>query len=96
MSLNNNGDHIDVPQSYREIALHLRGIRGETAVTNNRLTNLERKFEDSESNLNERMDNLEDKIDQRRFRLQDMFISCLLLPVVGGMLLYLLTKALGA
>jgi hypothetical protein len=71
-----DGD-LDVPESNREIALHLRAI-------NTRLTGLENSFTELQASVNE-----------RRFRLQDVFVSSLILPLVGGMLLFLLTKALG-
>lgn len=71
-----DGD-LDIPESNREIALHLRAI-------NNRLTSLESAFTE-----------LHTAMESRRFKLQDIFISSLMLPVLGGTLLFLLTKALG-
>ncbi len=70
-------DGLEIPESNREIALHLRSIRGDM------------------SNMSNRLDNLEDTIEQRRYRLQDVVLSSLLFPLIGGMVLFLLTKALG-
>jgi len=82
-----DGD-LDIPASNREIALHLRTM-------NIRQRNLE-------NTVNQRLDKLETKVSdvqegltQRRFKAQDMLFSSLLLPVVGGTVLFLLTKALG-
>jgi hypothetical protein len=79
-----DGDDLDIPESNREIALHLKairldqtGIRGEC------------------SHLNSRLDALETTIEQRRYKFQDVLLGSLLLPLVGGILLFLLTKALG-
>ena len=79
---------LDIPESNREIALHLLAIKLQAT--------------DVKTTLNSRLDNLEIKVDsieqgmnQRRFRAQDMLFSSLILPLVGGMLLFLLTKALG-
>jgi len=68
---------LDIPESNREIALHLRNING-------RLDSLEGSVSSIQTGM-----------EQRRFRLQDVLLSSFLLPVVGGMLLFLLTKALG-
>jgi hypothetical protein len=70
-------DELDIPESNREIALHLRSIR----------TNM--------ANMNTRLDNLENTIQTRRFRLQDVMLSSLVFPLVGGMILFLMTKGLG-
>lgn len=72
-----DAEGLDIPESNREIALHLRNING-------RLDSLEGTV----SNISEGME-------QRRFRLQDVMLSSFLFPLVGGMLLFLLTKALG-
>jgi hypothetical protein len=73
----NDVEGLDIPESNREIALHLRNING-------RLDSLE----GSVSSIQEGME-------ERRFRFQDVLLSSFLFPVVGGMLLFLLTKALG-
>jgi hypothetical protein len=49
---------------------------------NSRLTSLEESFSEFQTSIGE-----------RRFRLQDVLMSSLVLPLVGGMLLFLLTKA---
>jgi hypothetical protein len=70
-------DELDIPESNREIALHLRAIKL-------RLDNLEGS-----------VSSFQDSMEQRRFKLQDVLLSSLLFPLVGGMLLFLLTQALG-
>jgi hypothetical protein len=68
---------LDIPDTNREIALHLRDIRMDLA------------------NVSERLDTLETSVQARQTKFHDNVFSGLLLPVVGGMLLFLLTKALG-
>lgn len=78
---NGNDNHVlDIPEDNREIALHLRAIRYTLTIIETRLTNVEKEVEG---------------LKDRRFKLQDIFVSSLILPLVGGMLLFLLTKALG-
>jgi hypothetical protein len=50
---------------------------------NARLTDLEKTFETYQQTMSE-----------RRFRFQDVLVSSLIFPLVGGMLLFLLTKGL--
>ena len=68
---------LEIPESNREIALHLRAI-------NARLTSLENTVQE-----------FQEMTQNRRFRFQDVLVSSLIFPLVGGMLLFLLTKALG-
>jgi len=79
---------LDIPESNREIALHLLAIKLQftdlKTTVNNRLDTLETQ-----------VSNVEEGVNQRRFKAQDILVSSLILPVVGGTLLFLLTKALG-
>lgn len=84
--MENNG--LDIPISNREIALHLRAI-------NTRCRNIETTFNDRLDNLEIQVSNLEDCVNQRRSKTQEWLVSSLILPVVGGTVLFLLTKALG-
>jgi hypothetical protein len=70
-------DELNIPESNREIALHLRSIRNDV------------------TDIRERLDTLESTIETRRFRAHDIVMSSLLFPLVGGMLLFILTKSLG-
>jgi hypothetical protein len=72
---------LDIPESNREIALHLRHIRTVLKENNESLVK-----------LSERLDNLEEGMEQRRFRFQDVLLGSLIFPLVGGMLLFLLTQ----
>jgi hypothetical protein len=47
------------------------------------------------ADLTKRVSDLEDSVQQRSTKFQDNLFSGLILPLVGGMLLFLLTKALG-
>jgi tetrahydromethanopterin S-methyltransferase subunit G len=85
--VHDDGD-LDIPVSNREIALHLRTI-------NHRFTLLENEVKDRLDSLETTVSNVKDGLDQRRFKAQDMVVGSLILPLVGGMLLFLLTKALG-
>jgi hypothetical protein len=80
MDSSNENHLLDIPEDNREIALHLRAIRYSLTLIEQRLTNVEKEVEG---------------LKDRRFKLQDIFISSLILPLVGGMMLFLLTKALG-
>lgn len=82
-----DGD-LDIPASNREIALHLRAMN----IRQNRLENTVNQRLDS---LQEQVSDVREGLTQRRFKAQDMLVSSLLLPVVGGTVLFLLTKALG-
>jgi hypothetical protein len=79
---------LDIPASNREIALHLR-------VINNRFRIMEDTVNNRLDNLETQVSNVENGLTERRFRAQDILISSLIMPVVGGTLLFLLTKALG-
>lgn len=79
---------LDIPASNREIALHLR-------VINNRFRIMEDTVNNRLDNLESQVSNVENGLTQRRFRAQDILVSSLIMPVVGGTLLFLLTKALG-
>lgn len=68
---------LEIPESNREIALHLRAI-------NNRLSELE-------TTVNE----FQESMEKRRYRLQDVFLGGLILPIIGGTILYLLTQTIG-
>jgi hypothetical protein len=53
-------------------------------------------------NIISRLDNLESQVsgiqegmNQRRFKAQDLWVGSLLLPLLGGTLLFIVTKALG-
>jgi hypothetical protein len=48
----------------------------------------------SMSDMSDRLDALETSVSERRFKMQDIFMSALILPLLGGILLFLLTKAL--
>jgi hypothetical protein len=67
---------LEIPESNREIALHLRSIREDI------------------TNMSNRLDSLENATEQRGIKFQDRVFGGLLLPVLGGMLLFLLTKAI--
>lgn len=45
--------------------------------------------------INNRLDTLENTLQKRRFRTQDVVVGGLLFPVLGGILIYLVTKGLG-
>jgi hypothetical protein len=79
---------LDIPASNREIALHLRTL-------NMRLRVLENTVAEQLDSLENQVSNIETGLRERRFKAQDLLVSSLILPVVGGTLLFLLTKALG-
>lgn len=54
-----------------------------------------RSIKDKINTMNDRLDIMERSIEARRYRLQDVMLGSLLLPVLAGIVLYLLTKALG-
>ena len=67
---------LDIPESNREIALHLQAIKLNV------------------SSIFERLDTLESASAQQQRMFRERVVSGLILPVLGGMLLFLLTKAL--
>lgn len=79
---------LDIPASNREIALHLR-------VINNRFRTMEETVNNRLDSIQDEVSNVKDGLENRRFRAQDILVSSLIMPVVGGTLLFLLTKALG-
>lgn len=73
----------------------MRHIDGLDIPTSNREIALHlRAIREDMNNVSSRLDTLENSIETRRFRLQERVVGGLLLPIVGGMLLFLLTKTL--
>lgn len=94
---------LDVPENSREIALHLRIIKMGLDDASSRIEALERavgtRINNLDTTLNDRIntigsavDNLESSIVERRFKLQDILVASLLLPIIGGTVVALVPR----